>query len=104
MRAKDLIKLIPSHIRITRNVTYEVVWVDEFLKDNKQLGECRFDTKQILINKNQSPSEAYCTMLHEIFHAISFETDGLNLTEKQVQKLERSTFRVLKLNGMLEKM
>ncbi len=104
MKAKDLRKLIPSAVRITRNVTYEVVWVDEFLKDAKQLGECWFDGKQIKINKNQSNTEAYKTYLHEVIHAISFETDGLNLTETQVRKLEDGLYRMYKLNGILEKL
>ena len=104
MKPKDLLKLIPSHVRITSKVTYEIVWCDEFFKDAKQLGECWFEGKQIKINKNQSPTEAYATFLHEVAHALSFETPGLNLTEKQVQKLEKGLFRILKLNGILEKL
>lgn len=101
MKAKDLIKAIPNHIRITKDVTYEVVWVDEFLNDAGQLGECWFQGKQIKINKNQSPTEAFKTFMHEMFHAVSFETKDLNLTEKQVRKLEDSIFRVLRLNNLL---
>lgn len=102
MKAKDLIKLIPTHIRITKDVTYEVLYNDEFLNNNNQLGECRYDTKQILIKNGQSPTELFKTFLHEVFHAISFETPNLNLTENQVLKLEDSSFRVLKLNNILE--
>lgn len=101
MKAKDLLKLIPNHVRITKSVTYEVVWVDEFLNDHKQLGECWYEGKQIKINKNQSATEAYKTFLHETLHAIAFENKKLTLTETQVQHLENGIFRVLRLNKVL---
>lgn len=104
MQAKDLWKLIPNKVRITRLVTYEVLYTDAFLTDNLQLGECRPDSKQILIRNGQSPTEAYKTFLHECLHAASFENEGLNLTETQVRKLEDSIFRMLKLNGILDKL
>lgn len=102
MKAKDLIKLIPSSIRIKKDVAYEVLWNEEFLKDKSQLGECRSGPKQIVINKNQSNTEAFKTFLHEMLHAIAFETKELALTEKQVRLLEDGLFRVLKLNGLLK--
>jgi hypothetical protein len=104
MKSKDLLKLIPNHVRITKDITYEILWTDEFFKDNNKLGECWYDGRQIKINKNQSPTQAFATFIHEVYHAMSFETKGLNLTEPQVQKLEHATMRVLKLNGILEKL
>lgn len=104
MRAKDLNKLIPNKVRVTKNVTYEVLFTDEFLKDDKQLGECRPDTKQILLKNNQSSTEMMKTFLHEVFHAMSCENKDLNLTETQVRILEESTFRVLKLNKIFDKL
>lgn len=101
MRARDLVKLIPSRIRITRHISYEVVFTNEFLNDNSQLGECRYDTRQILIKNGQSPSEAFKTYIHEVLHAISFEVSGLKLTENQVSKLEHAIFRFLKLNNLI---
>lgn len=103
MKAKDLPKLIPNKIRITKDVSYEVVYIDEFNRETGfQYGECRSDTKQIVLNKNQPPSELFKTFLHETLHAISFENEGLDLTEKQVRVLEHGLFRVLKLNGWLK--
>ena len=102
MRAKDLLKLIPNHVRVTHKVTYEVLWCDGFFKDGKQLGECDGVSKQIKISKNQSATEQYKTYLHELLHAISFETEGLNLTERQVMALEAGLYRVYRLNDQLK--
>lgn len=104
MRAKDLLKLIPPSIRITKDATYEILWVDEFFKDSKQLGECTPDPRQIKIKKNESPTETFQTFIHEVIHAMSLESEGMDLTERQVQKLERAMFKVLKLNGILDKL
>lgn len=103
MRAKDLPKLIPSKVRITRTISYEVVYIEDFVGENFVYGECRHDSKQIVLNKNQPPSELFSTFIHELMHAISFETKDMNLTEKQVMKLERALLRVLKLNKLLER-
>jgi len=103
MRVKDLLKLIPSQVRINRKVAYEVLYTSEFLKDDKQLGECRPDHKQILIKNEQSDSEKFQTFIHEVLHAISFENPKLNLTENQVQLLERGLFKILKLNKVFDK-
>lgn len=102
MKPKDLVKLIPNQVRITRHVTYEVLWNEDFPKDKKQLGECRSNPNQIVINRNQSDTEAWKTMLHEVLHAVSFENKDLKLTENQVRILEDSLFRVLKLNGVFD--
>jgi hypothetical protein len=102
MRAKYLLKLIPSRIRITRTVTYEIVWCEDFLNDKKQLGECWFEGKQIKINKNQSPTETFKTFIHEALHAIQFEYPELKLTHSQIYKLEEILFRILKLNKILD--
>lgn len=89
-------KLIPTQVKIKNNCKYEVVWVTKFTNDDHQLGECRYDTKQILLNINQSDKEAVHTFLHEIWHTLSYEYD-LGLTEVQVQKLESASYYLLKL-------
>lgn len=99
--AKHLLKLIPSSVRITKDITYEVVFIDKF-NDRKQVGECRPDVRQIVIKKGQSATETFKTFLHETFHAVSLETEDMELTERQVCKLEDGIFRVLKLNGLLD--
>jgi hypothetical protein len=101
MKPTDLLKLIPSKVRITRNVSYEVVFIDSF-PDSKQVGECRHDKKQIVIKNGESPTETFKTYLHELLHAISLECEGMNLTEKQVGLMEHEVFRVVKLNNVLD--
>lgn len=105
MKAQYLLKLIPNHVRISKSVTYEIVWTDDFVndKDKTQMGECWFEAKQIKINKNQSPTEAFKTFVHEALHAIQFEYPDLKLTHPQIYKLEDILYRVLKLNNYLEK-
>lgn len=98
---RKLTELIPPQVRITRSIAYEVVYVDEFLKDKNQLGECRYDTKQILLRNGQSQTETFKTFLHETLHAVSFENKNLNLTERQVLILEDGLFRVMKLNSLI---
>lgn len=102
IKIKKAVELIPNKVRITREATYEVLYTDAFLTDPAQFGECRYDPKQILMRNSQSDSEKVQTFIHEVLHAISFENDGLNLTEKQVMILERSLFRVFKLNGLFK--
>lgn len=101
MKTKDLPKLIPAKVRITKDISYEVLWVDSFPKDSMQVGECRQGPQQIVLRKGSPPTETFKTYLHELYHSISFEND-INLTEAQVTKLEEATFRVLKLNGILD--
>jgi len=101
MKHSDLIKLIPARVRITREVTYEICYVDSF-KDAKQVGECRFNEKQIVIKKGESSTETYKTYIHERLHAFSFEYPGMNLTEKQVRLLEEAEFKYQKLNNILD--
>jgi hypothetical protein len=79
---------IPSCVKIGNN-DYQILWIDEFPKDHEQLGESRFEEKQIVINLNQPIKEAVHTYFHEIIHSISSEYD-VNLTEKQVLNLEKS--------------
>lgn len=105
MKNVDLIKLIPVQIRITPKVVYEVVWVQEFPNDKEQMGETRRDDnlKQIVISESQPKSEVFKTFLHEVLHAIDLE-HKIELTEKQVIKLENGIFKVLKLNNILVKL
>jgi hypothetical protein len=101
MKPQQLLGLIPAKVRIKQNVSYEVVWVDSF-PNNKQVGECRYDHKQIVLKKGESPTETFKTFIHETLHAINFECEGLNITENQTGKLEVEIFRVLKLNNVLD--
>lgn len=97
---KKIVDNIPNKIRITQKVSYEIVFIDEFV-DGQKYGECRFDTKQIVLNKNQSMSETIKSLIHEYFHALAFEND-FELTENQVLALEESVYRTLRLNKIFE--
>ncbi len=92
--------VIPSKVRITAKVTYEVLFTDEFLAGPHLLGEMRPTEKQIVIKNGQSDTELAKTYIHELFHAISDEND-IKLTEKQVRKLENAVYRFFRLNGIL---
>lgn len=100
MSKQKLKELIPSKVRITQKVSYEVLYVDEF-PDPRDVGECRPTEKQIVIKNGQSDTETYKTFLHELFHSFSFEYQGLNLTENQVQKLEEAFYRYQRLNKLI---
>lgn len=100
--SKKLLKLIPSQIRIKSKIAYEVVWIDTF-EDSNILGMCRYDEKQIVLKKGQSNTETLKSFIHECYHAVSFESPKLQLTERQVLILEEETFRIFKLNGWLGK-
>lgn len=87
-------KGIPDSIRVTSKISYPILFSNSIGDD---LGRCDPNTKQIIINPNQSDTELFKTLLHEIAHAMSFEHD-INLTESQVQKLELALYRLIKLN------
>lgn len=101
MKLKKLINILPSKIRILKDVSYEVLFIEQFMKDAKQVGECRPDPRQIIIRKNESDTETLKTLIHETLHAVSFEYKDLNLTETQVRILEEAIFRFVKLNNIL---
>lgn len=100
MPKKKLKDLIPPKVRITSKVSYEVLFVDEF-PNPRTLGECRPNEKQIVLKNGQSDTEIYKSYVHELFHSFSFEYPGLNLTEKQVQKLEEAMYRYERLNNIV---
>lgn len=98
--ALKLLSKLPSHIRITPYVSYELVYIPEFA-NKKILGETRPDTKQIVIKSNEPPGQTVSTIIHEILHAIALEND-FELTEKQVLALEDGIVRALRLNKIFD--
>ena len=98
---KKLTKLIPHRVQVSRKSFYEICYVDSFV-DEKVLGETRFDRKQIVIKDKQHPKELIHTYIHELLHAVSAEYD-VNLTESQVQALEKSLYYILKSDNVLRK-
>jgi len=90
--------LIPSRVKI-KQAEYEILYTEEF-KDGRTLGETRFNTKQIVLKTNETDFETFHTYIHEVLHAVSDEYD-INLTEKQVRKLEKSLTDWLKPGNIL---
>jgi hypothetical protein len=84
---------IPNRVRSKSNVHYEVLWSNEFHFDEKTgkktYGTTRFDPNLITLNINQGDKETVHTYWHEFIHALSADYD-LNLTETQVENLEKS--------------
>jgi hypothetical protein len=46
----DLKFEIPASIKITKQTTFRVLWIDSF-QDKKQIGECDYDAKQIILKR-----------------------------------------------------
>lgn len=86
---------IPSKLKISRRITYEVLYCDDLGKDT--LGECRFDKKQIVIKSGLSKEEELLTFIHEGFHALDHE-HKLGLTHKVIYRLEKASLGIIKLN------
>ena len=87
---------IPPRVRIKRGVVYEVVFIDQF-KDPDQLGECRFNEKQIVLLSKQSDKSMRESFWHECVHAIENEW-GICLKHKDIYVLEKALERLFSLN------
>jgi len=85
--------VIPPRVKIKNKVVYEIVWVDSF-KDEKTLGECRYDHKQIALKKGCSYKETWQTFSHEIFHAISHER-GIKISHRAIYQMEDAIYYIL---------
>jgi uncharacterized protein YpuA (DUF1002 family) len=96
---EKILSKLPSRIRITSKISYELVFIERFENDESCVGETRFDVKQIVIKKNEPVTETVKTIIHEIFHAIS-EEYNIQLTENQVKALEKGLFTVLRINNL----
>ena len=88
---------LPHKIRIKSKVAYEVVWAERIGDDETTLGECRYDTKQIVLKTGMSDTEVMKTLIHEVFHAMAFEYD-IQIPHKAIYHLEHSVYKVIKLN------
>lgn len=97
---KKLTKRIPIQIQLSKNVNYEIVFVEDFV-DGNTLGETTFDRKQIRIKQGQSPKMTMTVFFHELLHAVSEEC-GANLTENQILALEKSFHYILKPGNILK--
>lgn len=86
---------IPSSVRITSKVAYEVSVCERAEPD---LGYCDPNKLEIVLSPRQSRTSLEKVFFHECFHAMSFEYH-INLTENQVLGLEMAFWSFLKLNG-----
>lgn len=100
MKKKFLAK-IPTHIRITAATTYRVLWAIDFAKKDNRHGECDFEAKTITLNTHSSVTKAYCTLIHEVLHAIAHEY-GVLIPHGLIDELEMPVLKILKLNGWLK--
>ena len=86
---------IPAKVRLTGKVAYEVVWTDGLGKDT--CGECRYDSKQIILKNGLSQRLTTQTFIHEVLHAVEFEY-GIPIPHTIVTQLDEALERVLRLN------
>jgi hypothetical protein len=96
---KKLKKNIPNRVRVKARHHYEVLWSDEFWWDEKTnrktfgitrtYADKKTSPDQILLNKKQGDKETIHSYWHEYIHSVS-EHYNIDLTESQVQKLEKS--------------
>lgn len=93
-----LYKKIPKSFKIQKK-TIKVIWVDKFINDSKQIGECDYDNNTITLMKTNNKKEMVETFFHEYLHFIS-DYKQLHITEKQVRGIEEH-FQFLPL--LLEK-
>jgi len=87
------VRKIPSHIKIKNKVTYEVVTIKKF-KDDQTLGECRPETRQIVIKEGQSDKETIKCFLHEVMHCVAIER-GIELSHKSIYELEDALYYLI---------
>lgn len=93
--------VLPSKVRITGKVSYEVIYCDDLGKDT--LAECRSaPLKQIALRNNLSNKELIKSFLHEVLHCIEFEYN-ISIPHKTIHDMEEGIYKILKLNGWLKR-
>lgn len=88
----------PGKVRIKARVHYEIVWVDQFIDSPDTRGECRFDTKQIVLLSGMADGPTFETLIHELLHAIEHEYK-IQLPHKSIYAMESAVHAILRLNG-----
>lgn len=95
-----LVSRIPSWVKVAAGREYEVIWVKRF-KEGDHVGETRFQSSQIAIQKGHGPYKTIEIYLHELLHAIS-EEHNVGLTEGQILALEKAFRYVLEKNNVFK--
>ncbi len=91
---------IPSRIRITGRVSYEVLYSDVIKNDPHCMGMCDPNTRQIIIKNGMSEAKQIKTLVHELLHSIEFESKT-PIPHKVTYALEAGIYKVLKLNKII---
>lgn len=97
---KALKKRIPHKVQLGSKAFYEISHKTGY-DDPNLLGTTTFEPKHITLRIDQPAKELVHTYIHELLHAISFES-GANLTEKQVWSLEQYLYYILKPNNVFK--
>lgn len=86
----------PPHISIGPSETkYNLKFV--YIPRAKFLGKCSFKKQLITINANQNPEAIFMTFIHEVLHAIEFET-GDRMPHKHIYRFEQGLYFLFKNN------
>jgi hypothetical protein len=91
---------IPTEVQVTGEVAYEILW-SQSLGRGKHLGECRFKSRQIVLQSDEPKDETLKTFFHELAHCLDHEY-GVGLSHKQIYLIEVVIYDFLKLNGFLK--
>ena len=89
----------PAAVKIIGK-TYSVRYVSGKPLEDDELGEFDPDTQKISVKTGQPLEQEQDTVLHELVHAISHETD-ISMTERQVRPLATTLLGMLKDNPAL---
>jgi hypothetical protein len=98
---KKLYNNIPARIKAGKDY-YEVLKVKEFIMDKEQMGETRFNTKQIILKEGLSHKAAVETFYHEALHAWS-DAHNIDLTEQQIIQAESGLSDIIRFVEELRK-
>jgi len=93
--------ILPSKVRATSKITYDVVYSDDLGKDVWGEAESA-PKKQIRIRNGQSRKQLIMTFCHEVFHILEYEYK-IKIPHSLIHELEEPIYRMLKLNGWLKK-
>lgn len=87
---------IPPSLKIKNKVVYEVVHSRDFIEGD-DLGQCRFDVRQIVLSEKQSKIQEKKTFIHEVLHAICFERK-IDISHKAIYQLEDAIYYIITRN------
>ena len=85
-----------TKLRLKHNRTWSFYLVKK-VDDANNHGECDPNKKIMLVRASKSQTCTHFNAVHEILHALSDEYE-INLTEKQVEKLEKAIRSLYRLN------